>query len=69
MGQPLRLLPIEDSEDDALMVLHELRRSGYDVSFQRVSTARVLKDALARQPRDIIISHYNMPNFSGTEAL
>ena len=69
MGQPLRLLQIEDSEDDALMVLRELRRGDYDVSFQRVSTARVLKDAPARQPWDIIISDYNLPNFSGTEAL
>ena len=69
MGHPLRLLHVEDSEDDALLVLRELRRSGYDVACQRVETAAALKNALAQEPWDVIISDYNMPNFSGTEAL
>jgi len=69
VGHPLRLLHVEDSEDDALLVLRELRRSGYDVACQRVETAAALKNALAQEPWDVIISDYNMPNFSGTEAL
>ena len=69
MGQPLSLLHIEDSEDDAQLVLRELRQAGYDVVFHRVDNAAALKDSLARQPWDIIISDYDMPNFSGTTVL
>ena len=39
MGKPLRVLIIEDSEDDAQLLLRELRRSGYDAEFERVETA------------------------------
>jgi hypothetical protein len=46
MGSLLRLLLIEDFEDDALMVLRELKRSGYDVVHTRVETA----EALTRAP-------------------
>jgi diguanylate cyclase len=69
MSQRLHLLHVEDSEDDALLILRELRRGGYDVSFQRVDSAQALKDALARETWDIILSDYHMPNFIGSDAL
>jgi hypothetical protein len=37
MGIPLRLLMIEDSEDDALLVVRELKFGGYDVEYKRVA--------------------------------
>jgi diguanylate cyclase (GGDEF)-like protein len=66
---PLRLLLIEDSENDALLVVHELTRAGFAVSPARVQTAEGLAGALEREPWDLAIADYTMPQFSGTAAL
>ena len=65
----LRLLLVEDSEDDAALLLLRLRQGGYKVHSQRVDTAEHLRAALKREPWDIVISDYVMPLFSGLEAL
>jgi len=65
----LRLLLIEDSENDALLVVQALGRSGYDVSFERIDTAPALVAALNRQIWDLAIADFTMPQFSGTAAL
>ena len=69
MGKPLRVLIVEDSEDDALMVIRELERGGYDTTFERVETAEVMQNALKNQTCDIIIADYRLPQFSIPEAL
>src|SRR6266478_2590644 len=69
MGVPLCVLMIEDSEDDALMVLRELKRAGYDVNSKLVDSSDTLKASLAAQQWDLIVSDFSMPRFSGTEAL
>jgi diguanylate cyclase (GGDEF)-like protein/PAS domain S-box-containing protein len=69
MAKPLRVLVVEDSEMDALLLLEELRRGGYEVTFERVDTAAAMTAALARAEWDIVIADYNMPNFSAPEAL
>jgi signal transduction histidine kinase len=69
MGKPLNVLVVEDSENDALLLLRELRRSGYEPAHQRVCTADGLNTALEQQPWDIVISDFVMPQFSGLEAL
>ncbi len=66
---PLRLLLIEDSEDDAALVLRELSRAGYAVFSERVETPDALAAALERQRWDMAIADYTMPRFSGTAAL
>jgi two-component system cell cycle sensor histidine kinase/response regulator CckA len=68
MKEPLRALIIEDSETDAELLLLELRRSGYEVSHERVQTAEALIGAL-QWTWDIVLSDYSMPGFSGLEAL
>src|SRR2546429_290796 len=55
MGKPLRVLMVEDSEDDARLVLRELRTAGYDLTHERVDTAAALEAALDRHPRDLVI--------------
>jgi signal transduction histidine kinase len=69
-GEPrsLRLLIIEDCEADALLVLRELRRGGFEVTHSRVDTEDGLREAL-RQPWDVILSDYAMPCLSGQIAL
>ena len=69
MTTPLRLLLIEDSENDALLLELELRRGGYDVSVHRVQTAADMRAALSSQTFDVIISDYSMPEFAMPRAL
>ncbi len=69
MGKPLRVLIVEDSEDDMLLLLRELRRGGYDPHYRRVDNAGDLTAALAAEPWDVVLSDHNMPQFSSTAAL
>ena len=66
MGIPLRTLIIEDSEDDALLVVRALQKGGYDPAYERVETADAMGEALGRETWDIIISDHNLPHFSGS---
>ena len=69
MGTPLRVLIVEDSEDDALLLLRELRRGGYEPISKRVDTPEMMTDALEKEGWDIVISDYVLPQFNGLEAL
>lgn len=64
----LRTLIVEDSEDDALLIIEELRGGGYDPAFERVETREALEAALANR-WDAVIADYRLPNFSGIDAL
>lgn len=69
MSTPLSVLIIEDSEDDTALPLRELRRGGYDLTFERVDTAAGMNAALEKKEWDLVVCDYSMPHFSGTEAL
>jgi signal transduction histidine kinase len=69
MSQPLRVLIVEDNERDAALMLHELQRSEYDVSYERVDTPEAMSAALEKQPWDIVLSDFTMPRFSAPAAL
>jgi len=69
MATQLRALIVEDSEDDAELLVRELERGGYRVAFERVYTPEDLHEALDRQAWDVIFADYTMPRFRGTEAL
>ena len=68
-AKPLRVLIVEDSEDDTLLLLRELRKGGYGPVYERVETPEAMRTALAKQEWDIIISDYVLPKFSGLAAL
>src|SRR4051794_16079472 len=65
---PLRVLVLEDREDDARLILHELRRVGFDPSGERVDTEA---DFLAHLDPglDIILADYQLPGFDALRAL
>ncbi len=67
--QPLRVLLVEDNEDDAALILRLLRRGGYEPDWQRVQTAEALDAALAEGHWDVVLSDYSMPQFDGLRAL
>jgi two-component sensor histidine kinase len=69
MGEPLKVLIIEDLPDDAELVELELQKAGLDPECTRVETAAALEKALADGAWDIIISDYNLPGFDGLAAL
>lgn len=69
MSIPLQALIAEDSEEDTLLLLRELKRGGYEVTHRRVETPGELREALADGPWDIVLCDYTFPRFSGGEAL
>lgn len=69
MATPLRTLIVEDSDDDTELLVRELRRAGYQPTFQRVETAESLNAALDETVWDVVISDYTMPHLSGLDAL
>ncbi len=69
MAGTLRVLLIEDSEDDAELLLRELRRHGYEVDWRRVDTAPELRAALAERAWDVITCDHVLRQFSALAAL
>ncbi len=69
MGKHLRVLIVEDSENDALLNVRELEKNGYEVFFRRVDTAKDMEKALRSEKWDAILSDYKMLVFSAPAAL
>jgi signal transduction histidine kinase len=69
VGDPLRALIVEDVEADALLLVRELKRGGFDVTFERVDTPETMSAALDEQSWDVVLSDYSMPRFSALAAL
>lgn len=65
----MRTLLIEDSADDALLLLRVLQQSGYAVTHRQVETKAHLDAALEAQEWDIVFCDYSMPSFDGMQAL
>lgn len=69
MSKPLRVLIVEDSEDDAELLAYQLESSGFNTTYQRVATPAAMSTALDKQQWDIVIADYSLPQFSATAAL
>jgi two-component system cell cycle sensor histidine kinase/response regulator CckA len=69
MTSLLRVLILEDSADDTLLIAAELERGGLDVAYEQVETAAAMQAALEVHQWDLIICDYSMPHFSGPAAL
>jgi PAS domain S-box-containing protein len=67
--QSIRILLVEDSEDDAELLLLELQRGGYGPIARRVASADEMRTALREESFDLVVSDYVMPGFGGLEAL
>lgn len=65
----LRVLIVEDSDDDGRLLVEHLRRAGYQVTSERVETARAMTTALVTREWDVVLSDYHMPQFSAQAAL
>jgi PAS domain S-box-containing protein len=69
MTEQLRVLLVEDSPDDAKLVVRELRRHHPGVHVERVENAPAMRAALDTGSWDVIISDWQLPTFSGLGAL
>lgn len=69
MTTTLRVLQIEDSEDDAEQILRLLNKAGYEVQSERVETAEQMRTALGKETWDVIVADYHLPNFDAPAAL
>ncbi len=69
MGIPIRVLIVEDSEADTLLIVRELQGGGYEPAWSRVETEEAMSAALERQSWDLILSDYSLPQFSAMAAL
>ena len=69
LATPLRVLLVEDNEDDAALVVLALEQGGYQVTSRRVDTPEATAEALRDQAWDVIISDFHMPRFSAPAAL
>ncbi len=65
----LRLLIVEDSEDDAFFLLRRFQDAGYRCHSTRADNARDMRSALTDSRWDAILSDHNMPQFNAIAAL
>ena len=65
----LNALILEDVENDALLMVRELKRHGFDVSWKRVQDGETFRASLDEQIWDVVLADYNLPDYSATEAL
>ena len=67
--QSLLVLIVEYSEDDALLMIRELKKGGYNPVYERVETAAAMKKALSQNQWDIILCDYKLPKFNASSAI
>ncbi|MBV8124429.1 MAG: response regulator [Burkholderiaceae bacterium] len=67
--RPIRVLSVEDSENDFRLAVRLLRRAGFAADCRRVQDLATLRQALQEGPWDAVISDFSMPGFSGLDAL
>ncbi|MRR17164.1 MAG: PAS domain S-box protein, partial [Deltaproteobacteria bacterium] len=69
MSTPVKVLMVEDSEDDALLEILALKKGGFSPAYERVETAAALAKALVEQTWDVIFCDYSLPNFNAIQAI
>ena len=69
MANVLKIIIVEDSEDDAHFVQEEIEKAGYELKVTRVDTANALQSALMQKDWDLVLSDHSMPGFSAPAAL
>jgi two-component system cell cycle sensor histidine kinase/response regulator CckA len=69
MSRPLRLLIVDDSQDDVCLLLRAVNAGGYDATYEVVNSASAMRAALQGQDWDLIIADHSMQRFSAPAAL
>jgi PAS domain S-box-containing protein/putative nucleotidyltransferase with HDIG domain len=69
MDKPIRVLIVDDSEDDGLLLMRNLKNGGFSPSYEQVDTAEAMNKALDEQTWDVILCDNSMPTFDAASAL
>jgi two-component system sensor histidine kinase UhpB len=69
MAKPLKVLLVEDSENDAILLVRELRRADYEPEYLRVESQKAMETAIDGKTWDIVLSDFVIPGFGGLKAL
>jgi class 3 adenylate cyclase len=69
LSTPLRVLIVDDQEDDAMLMLRELRRANYDPTYERVDTAEAMSAVLEKGGWELVLCDHGMPKFNSFSAL
>jgi diguanylate cyclase (GGDEF)-like protein len=69
MSEAMRILIVDDSEDDSLLISHQLKREIPNAAFRRVDTEEGMISALHEHDWDLVISDHSMPSFDSVRAL
>jgi PAS domain S-box-containing protein len=69
MEKKLKVLLIEDSENDMLLIKRELQRGKFIVDMLWIQTIEEIIKAIKDQEFDVIISDYNLHKFNGSNVL
>ena len=69
MKKQVRVLFVEDSEDDVELAMRALKREGLDIAARRVDNEEAMREALADFDAELILSDFSMPRFDGLAAL
>jgi PAS domain S-box-containing protein len=68
-GRLLRVLLVEDSSDDAELLVHALKKLGFEPQFERVETEAEMERALQTRAWDIVLADYSLPQFDAPAAI
>ena len=69
MNNGLKVLLVEDSEDDALLIIRVLEKANFSLIWQRIETEASLDHEINHKDWDIVISDYRLPGFDAQSAL
>lgn len=69
MADHLQVLIVDDSHNDAELIVRELQQEGFEPNYLRVETLETMKTALEQKTWDVVISNFFMAKFTGLEAL
>jgi PAS domain S-box-containing protein len=65
----IKILVVEDSEDDAMLAMRMLKRGGFEPTYRRVQEVESMRNALTNEHWDAVLSDFRLPRFNGVEAL
>lgn len=69
MSDRLRVLLVEDSDDDTVLILRELKRAGFDFEYKITENWQDFVHYLSQESWDVVLSDYSLPTFNGLDAI